>query len=192
MECCRSRRNQLVSSGTVARTLDWSRTGKALWRCRGREQARSFPPPWLCRILQHRADVGGPLSRQTMALWISLPVARSQMTAVSRWLVMPMAVGRSLDRALVTMAVVTSIVVRRYPPGHVRPNHPLGNVAETQPYPRWCRPRQRGWLASWWRPGNGNDGTKFGYSTSVPVLSFVWLYFCFPVGGDALVILFYS
>ena len=33
-------------------------------------------------------------SCQTMALWIGLPVARSQMTAVSRWLVMPMASGR--------------------------------------------------------------------------------------------------
>ena len=30
-------------------------------------------------------------SCQTMALWIGLPVALSQMTTVSRWLVMPMA-----------------------------------------------------------------------------------------------------
>ena len=49
-------------------------------------------------------------SCQTMALWIGLPVARSQMTAVSRWLVMPMAIGMlPRDRASATMADVTSM-----------------------------------------------------------------------------------
>ena len=51
-------------------------------------------------------------SCQTMALWIGLPVARSQMIAVSRWLVMPIATGiLPRDRASATMAEVTSTVV---------------------------------------------------------------------------------
>ena len=52
-------------------------------------------------------------SCQTIALWIGLPVARSQMIVVSRWLVMPIAATSSAVTsalAIAARAVATAVV----------------------------------------------------------------------------------
>ena len=52
-------------------------------------------------------------SCQTMALWIGLPVARSQTSAVSRWLVMPMAaIGAGFGAGRCSASRAVASVVR--------------------------------------------------------------------------------
>ena len=70
-------------------------------------------------------------SCQTMALWIGLPVARSQIIVVSRWLVIPIASGMPpRDRASSTMADVTSTVVCQISSGSCSTQPSAGKCCE--------------------------------------------------------------
>ena len=97
-------------------------------------------------------------SCQTIALWIGLPVSRSQTTVVSRWLVMPMAAmsrGRSCARP--SASVRRRAGWPRSPPGRARPIRAgedlRGTPAGRQ---RRCGRRGRtGWRGSWSCPGRG-------------------------------------
>ena len=72
--------------GRAARRFWWPRnTDRAAARC-----ARDISGSWPCWRSAAQASAVRR-SCQTMALWIGLPVARSQTTVVSRWLVMPIA-----------------------------------------------------------------------------------------------------
>ena len=75
--------------------LSRCRAARRSWcrRNRGRAAARSSAENFFSRpcFLQLFAERRVRRSCQTMALWIGLPVALSQTTTVSRWLVMPMA-----------------------------------------------------------------------------------------------------
>ena len=76
----------------------------------GARRSRASRGPRARASRRHRAV---RRSCQTIALWIGLPVARSQMIVVSRWLVMPIAatsLGRDRRRfAIAARAVATAV-----------------------------------------------------------------------------------
>ena len=80
--------------GRAARRSWWRKNrDRAAARCAPRSWARGRP----AAAPRRRSAVRR--SCQTMALWIGRPVARSQMTVVSRWLVMPSAAISLASRA---------------------------------------------------------------------------------------------
>ena len=96
-------------------------------------------------------------SCQTMARWIGLPVARSQTTVVSRWLVMPMAaMSLALDAGLAERLAADRRRSRsRCPPARARPSRRPGNAAGTPAAPsrRWRCRRETRWRGRRWCPG---------------------------------------
>ena len=90
-------------------------------------------------------------SCQTIARWIGSPVARSQTTIVSRWLVMPIAAIAPARPAAAIASRATASVSRQISSGSCSTQPRRGIDAARTRAARWRRPahrRRTGWRAS--------------------------------------------
>ena len=130
---CRRRARRLRRGR--ARPATWSRIQRDLGagEVGVEHQAGLLRGSWLRgrRLAARRRAAAVRRSCQTMALWTGSPVARSQTTVVSRWLVMPMAaMSRAPERRPCEgLAARPRAACPRSPSGRARPSRAAGRAA---------------------------------------------------------------